>query len=48
VRTGLTKVGLPGSALGLQKEDPTLAELLKPHGYMTGQFGKNNLGDRGG
>jgi len=46
VRTGLTKVGLPGSELGLQKEDPTLAELLKNHGYMTGQFGKNHLGDR--
>jgi len=46
VRTGLTKVGMPGAALGLQKEDPTLAELLKPLGYMTGQFGKNHLGDR--
>ncbi len=46
VRTGLTKVGIPGSPLGIQKEDPTLAELLKPHGYMTGQFGKNHLGDR--
>jgi arylsulfatase len=45
-RTGLTKVGLPGASLGLQKEDPTLAELLKPHGYATGQFGKNHLGDR--
>jgi arylsulfatase len=45
-RTGLTKVGLPGSDLGLKPEDPTLAELLKPHGYMTGQFGKNHLGDR--
>ncbi len=46
IRTGLTKVGMPGSELGLQKEDPTLAELLKPLGYMTGQFGKNHLGDR--
>ena len=45
-RTGLTKVGLPGADLGLQAEDPTIAELLKPHGYMTGQFGKNHLGDR--
>ena len=44
-RTGLTKVGLPGSDLGLQPEDPTIAELLKPHGYATGQFGKNHLGD---
>lgn len=46
VRTGLTKVGIPGADLGLQPEDPTLAELLKPHGYVTGQFGKNHLGDR--
>ena len=46
VRTGLTKVGLPGADLGLRAEDPTLAELLKPLGYMTGQFGKNHLGDR--
>ncbi len=46
LRTGLSKVGLPGADLGLRKEDPTLAELLKPHGYMTGQFGKNHLGDR--
>ncbi len=46
VRTGLTKVGLPGADLGLRKEDPTLAELLKNHGYRTGQFGKNHLGDR--
>jgi len=45
-RTGLTKVGMPGAPEGIQKEDPTLAELLKPHGYMTGQFGKNHLGDR--
>ena len=46
VRTGMTKVGLPGSDLGLRKEDPTLAELLKPLGYATGQFGKNHLGDK--
>ena len=44
-RTGLTKVGLPGADLGLQAEDVTIAELLKPHGYATGQFGKNHLGD---
>jgi arylsulfatase len=46
IRTGLTKVGLPGSTLGIQPEDPTIAELLKPHGYVCGQFGKNHLGDR--
>jgi arylsulfatase len=46
LRTGMTKVGLPGAATGLQKEDPTIAELLKPLGYATGQFGKNHLGDR--
>jgi arylsulfatase A-like enzyme len=46
LRTGLTKVGLPGATLGLRKEDPTIAELLKPQGYATGQFGKNHLGDR--
>src|ERR1035438_1882703 len=46
LRTGLTKVGLPGAAVGLQKEDPTIAELLKARGYATGQFGKNHLGDR--
>jgi arylsulfatase A-like enzyme len=45
IRTGLTKVGLPGSPEGITKDDPTLADLLKPHGYMTGQFGKNHLGD---
>jgi arylsulfatase len=44
-RTGLLKVGLPGAKEGMQAEDPTLAELLKPHGYVTGQFGKNHLGD---
>ena len=46
LRTGLTKVGLPGAKEGLQPEDPTIAALLKEHGYMTGQFGKNHLGDR--
>lgn len=45
-RTGLTKVGLPGADLGIRAQDPTIAELLKPLGYMTGQFGKNHLGDR--
>ncbi len=44
-RTGLTKVGLPGAPEGLSDKDPTLAELLKPHGYRCGQFGKNHLGD---
>jgi arylsulfatase len=44
-RTGLLTVGLPGSPLGLQAEDPTIADLLKEQGYMTGQFGKNHLGD---
>jgi arylsulfatase A-like enzyme len=46
LRTGLSKVGVPGATVGLQKEDPTIAELLKNHGYATGQFGKNHLGDR--
>jgi arylsulfatase A-like enzyme len=46
IRTGLTKVGMPHADLGLQAEDPTIAELLKPHGYATGQFGKNHLGDK--
>ncbi len=46
LRTGLTKVGVPGAPIGLQAEDPTLAELLKPLGYTSGQFGKNHLGDR--
>ncbi|WP_198292994.1 arylsulfatase [Methylobacterium sp. WSM2598] len=46
LRTGLSKVGVPGATVGLQKEDATLAELLKPLGYATGQFGKNHLGDR--
>ena len=45
LRTGLSKVGVPGATVGLQKEDPTIAELLKNHGYATGQFGKNHLGD---
>ena len=45
-RTGLSKVGLPGAKQGLFHEDPTIAELLKNHGYATGQFGKNHLGDR--
>jgi arylsulfatase A-like enzyme len=46
IRTGLTKVGLPGAPEGLKAEDPTLADLLRPLGYVTGQFGKNHLGDR--
>src|SRR5215469_8669330 len=46
LRTGLTKVGMPGAEIGLQPEDPTIAELLKPLGYATGQFGKNHLGDK--
>jgi arylsulfatase A-like enzyme len=46
IRTGLTKVGMPGANVGLQKEDVTIAELLKPLGYATGQFGKNHLGDK--
>ena len=46
IRTGLTKVGMPGADVGLQAEDPTIAELLKPLGYATGQFGKNHLGDK--
>jgi arylsulfatase A-like enzyme len=46
VRTGMTTIGIPGSARGIQKEDPTLAEVLKSVGYATGQFGKNHLGDR--
>src|SRR3954453_13680410 len=45
-RTGLSKVGLPASPIGLRAEDPTIAGLLKPLGYATGQFGKNHLGDR--
>jgi arylsulfatase A-like enzyme len=46
IRTGLTKVGLPGAPEGMKQEDPTIATLLKPLGYVTGQFGKNHLGDR--
>jgi arylsulfatase len=45
LRTGLTKVGMPGAEIGLSDKDPTIAELLKPLGYVTGQFGKNHLGD---
>jgi arylsulfatase len=45
-RTGLSKVGIPGADIGLRAEDPTIAELLKPLGYTTGQFGKNHLGDK--
>jgi arylsulfatase len=45
LRTGLSKVGVPGSPVGLQDRDATMAELLKPLGYATGQFGKNHLGD---
>ena len=39
-------MGTPGADIGIQDEDPTLAELLKPLGYATGQFGKNHLGDK--
>jgi arylsulfatase len=46
IRTGLLKIGLPGAKLGINQDDPTLATLLKPYGYMTGKFGKNHLGDR--
>jgi arylsulfatase A-like enzyme len=46
IRTGLTKVGLPGADVGLSAKDPTIAEVLKPLGYATAQFGKNHLGDR--
>jgi arylsulfatase A-like enzyme len=45
-RTGMTKVGMPGADIGLQAEDATIAELLKPLGYATGQFGKNHFGDK--
>jgi arylsulfatase len=45
-RVGLTKVGMPGAKSGISEEDPTLATLLKPLGYTSGQFGKNHLGDR--
>jgi len=46
IRTGLTKVGLPGAPEGMKAQDPTIATLLRAQGYMTGQFGKNHLGDR--
>jgi arylsulfatase len=46
LRTGMTTVGIPGAPLGIQPEDPTLAELMKPEGYVTAQVGKNHLGDR--
>jgi len=45
-RVGLSKVGMPGAKQGISAEDPTIAELLKDHGYVSGQFGKNHLGDR--
>jgi arylsulfatase A-like enzyme len=45
-RVGLTKVGMPGAKQGISEKDPTMAQLLKPHGYTSGQFGKNHLGDR--
>jgi arylsulfatase A-like enzyme len=45
LRTGLSKVGIPAAPVGLQARDVTIAELLKNHGYATGQFGKNHLGD---
>lgn len=45
-RVGLTKVGMPGAKQGISDEDPTLAQLLKPHGYGSGQFGKNHPNDR--
>ena len=45
-RTGLSKVGMPGADVGLSADDPTIAELLKPLGYATGQYGKNHLGDQ--
>ncbi len=46
IRSGMTTIGIPGSTTGLQKEDPTLAEVLKSQGYATAQFGKNHVGDR--
>jgi len=46
IRTGLTKVGLPGAELGLGPDDPSVAQVMKSFGYATGQFGKNHLGDR--
>lgn len=46
IRTGLTKVGLPGADIGLDAQDPTIAEILNPMGYATSQFGKNHVGDK--
>jgi arylsulfatase len=46
IRTGLTKVGLPGAGVGLSAKDPTVAEVMKSLGYATGKFGKNHLGDK--
>jgi arylsulfatase A-like enzyme len=46
LRTGMTKVGLPGAKEGIQSRDITIAEMLKDKGYTTGQFGKNHLGDK--
>jgi arylsulfatase len=46
IRTGLTKVGLPGTDIGLRAADPSVGEILKAQGYATGQFGKNHLGDK--
>jgi arylsulfatase A-like enzyme len=46
IRTGLTKVGLPGADIGISPEDPTVAEIMQPLGYSCGQFGKNHLGDK--
>ncbi|VVP08342.1 hypothetical protein PS854_03163 [Pseudomonas fluorescens] len=46
MRTGLSKVGMPGVPVGLQARDVTIAQALKAHGYATGQFGKNHLGDK--
>jgi arylsulfatase A-like enzyme len=46
IRTGLTKVGLPGATIGLGPDDPSVADVMKTYGYATGQFGKNHLGDR--
>ena len=45
-RTGLLTIGMPGAKQGISEKDPTIAELLKNHGYLCGQFGKNHLGDR--
>ena len=45
-RTGLLTIGMPGAKQGIQDKDPTIAQLLKNHGYVSGQFGKNHLGDR--